>query len=103
MNTAGKSCTPLLQWEALCSLAMATFFNDLTRGFNYAGALFYSVILSNYLFAAGMLLAAFTAKRGLDKKEPGKANRLVYVFYYIAAMLSFAYTIVFIFLIIQKI
>lgn len=49
------------------------------------------------------LLAAFTAKRGLDKKEPGRANRLVYIFYYFAALLSFIYTFVFIFLIFRKI
>ncbi|MCW3465035.1 hypothetical protein [Chitinophaga nivalis] len=83
-------------------MVMAVFFNELTKDFRYAVYLFYSVILSNYCFAAGMLWAALTAARGLDKKEPGRHNRIVYIFYYIAATLSFVYTLVFIVLILNK-
>ncbi|NIG52989.1 hypothetical protein [Chitinophaga sp. Cy-1792] len=83
-------------------LAFAPFFNGLTADFNYAVYLLYSIIISNYCFAAGMLLAAFTGARGIDKKAPGSNNKIVYVFYYIAAILSLVYTMVFLFLIIKR-
>ncbi|RFS20672.1 hypothetical protein DVR12_19120 [Chitinophaga silvatica] len=83
-------------------MTFAVFFNDLTSGFRYSTYLFYAVIISNYCFVAGMLLAALSSARGLDKNEAGRNNKIVYWFYYVAAILSLAYTFIFIFLLTKK-
>lgn len=87
---------------AIMLMVFAVFFNELTKDFAYAQYLLYSIVISNYCFAGGMLLAAFTSARGLDKKAPGRNNRIVYTLYYIAAILAFVYTIIFIILILLK-
>ncbi|NML36160.1 hypothetical protein HHL17_03020 [Chitinophaga sp. G-6-1-13] len=80
-------------------LAFASFFDDITAGFPLLAKGLFGVILgSNYFFLAGMLIAAYTAARGVDKEEKGRGNKVVYTCYYIAALLGFVYTGVFIWL-----
>ncbi|MTI33118.1 hypothetical protein [Xanthovirga aplysinae] len=79
-------------------IAFSSFFDKLTSSYSYSTLLLCGIILSNYLFIIGMFLAAIFGKRGIDKKDKGVINILIYCIYFFASLLSFSYLVILIYL-----